>query len=169
MSDSYLPLLTCLTIIAFALLAGPVFGIPATPSNSSCSLETAIGTGLATVTVTDLPDSAVIERSRFGAKAWRLTVDPAQVDVGPVSGRPTVTYKLRVDGEDLGLAVASTAILSRCHETTRIAIDESQFSPRSLDHDTYNGTIKVTYRGTRGGDDVEERLATKNVTVQVNR
>jgi hypothetical protein len=169
MPRHYLTVLTGLTILIFTVIAGPVFGIPTASSDSSCNVETPIGTGQASVSVTDLPDSAVLERSRFGAKAWHLDVDPARVDVGPVSGRPTVTYKLRVEGRDLAMATASTAILNRCNDTSRLVIDEHEFSPRTLEQDSYTGTIKVTYRGSRGDEDVEERLATKNITVRVER
>jgi len=164
-----LPALTSLVILVVAVTAGPVFGFPGPPSESGCQPGGPIGTGQASVTVTDLPESATLERSRFGAEAWLLDVDHAQTEVGPVVGQPIVTYKLRVDGPDLGLAAAATAILSRCEATTRIVIEQSQFSPRKLDQDAYDGTITVTYRGTRNGEAVVEQLATRNVTVQVDR
>jgi len=169
MSSAHLPLLTSLLIVTTAVAAGPVFGIPSAPTEAECSVDSPIGTGQASVSVTNLPDTATLERSRFGAAAWRLHVNSAHLDVGPVSGRPTVTYKLRVEGQDLGLAAAATAILSRCHDTNEVVIEESQYSPRSLEQDSYEGTIEVTYRGVRGGEDVEQQLATKNITVQVER
>ena len=169
MSTSNLPLLTGLLILVLAVAAGPVIGIPGQQSGSACNVDAPIGTGNASVSVTDLPDSALLERSRFGAEVWRLSVDPARIDVGPVSGRPTVAYKLRVEGEDVYYTASSTTILSRCYDTSRIVIEDSQLSQRTLEQDSYNGTFEVTYRGSRGGDDVEQRLAVENITVRVDR
>lgn len=169
MSTSNLPLLTGLLILVIAVVAGPVFGIPSAQSEAACNVQTPIGTGQASVSVADLPDSAVLKRSRFGTETWTLDVDPVQVDIGSVSGRPTVAYKLRIEGKDLKMAAGSTATLSRCHNTTRIATARPRFSPRTLEQDTYNGTSKITYRGSQDGEEVEKRIATKNITVRVER
>ena len=169
MSTSNLPLLTGLLILVLAVAAGPVIGILGQQSDSTCNVDAPAGTGNASVSVTGLPDSALLERSRFGAEVWRLSVDPARVDVGPVSGRPTVAYKLRVEGEDVYYTASSTTILSRCYDTSQIVIEDSQLSRRTLEQDSYNGTFEVTYRGSRGGDDVEKRLAVENITVRVDR
>jgi len=165
MSERFLPPLTVFIILGGALAAGPVFGIPA----STCTVDAPIGTGQASVSLTELPDSAVLERSRFGAEKWRLRIDPAQVDIGSVTGRPTVTYKLRVEGDDLGLAAAATAILSKCTETSRLVIEDSQYPSHTLDQETYAGTITVTYRGSHRGDPIERELVSKNISVRVKR
>ncbi len=167
--SEYVVLLTVVGILAGAVVAGPVFGIPADGSGGGCSGDGPIGTGQASVAVTELPESAVIERTRFGTNKWAFSIAPAAVEIGPVSGRPTVTYKVRIDSNDVSLAAGSTAILSRCQDTTRLVIQDTQFQPRTLDQDTYPGTITVTYRGTRGGEDVTHELARKNITVEVDR
>jgi len=167
--SAQMPLLTAVTILVVATLAGPVFGVPERDDGAGCQVASPLGTGSADVSVTALPDSAVIERARFGAGTWRLNLPPADVSVGPVSGRPILTYKIRVEGPDLTWAVAGTTALSRCQETTRLGIGEGRFDPRTVEEQQYAGTITVTYKGTRGERRITRRLATKNVTVTVDR
>lgn len=164
----YAPVISALFIIVAAVLVGPVFGIPADSSDGGgCSVDAPIGTGNASVSVRDLPDRAVIERMDFGSELYQLRVEDAAVAVDDVRGRPTVAYKLRVDLTDGARAIGSTAILSRCHDTTSISIEDSSLEPDRVENESYDGTLTVTYRGSRDGEDVENELAVKNVTVEV--
>lgn len=166
--SEYAPLLSAVAIVLAALLVGPVLGIPASPSDSEdCGDERPIGTGNASVSVTDLPDRAVIERNDYGSELYTLSVGDARLTADDVQGRPTVTYKFRVDLEGGSRALASTAILSRCTELSGISIRDSTLEPDRVEAGSYPGTITVTYRGSEGGEDVTTELATENVTVTV--
>lgn len=164
----YAPWLSAAAVVLLALLAGPVLGIPQAPADTdACSDDTPIGTGNATLSDVELPDRAVIERQGFGSELYQLRVDDALVTASDVSGRPTVTYKVRVELDDGTRAKASTAILSRCHDLSHISIAESPIEPDRIRDESYNGTLTLTYRGSDGGEDVRTTVVEKNVTVEV--
>lgn len=163
----YAPVISALFIIGAAVLVGPVFGIPTDTRDGGCSVDAPIGTGNASVSVRDLPDTAVIERMDFGSDLYELHVGDAAVAADDVRGRPTVAYKLAVDLTDGARAIGSTAILSRCQDVSSISIDDSSLEPDRVENESYDGTLTVTYRGSRNGEDIETELAEKNVTVEV--
>lgn len=76
----YLLAVSTLLIVTTALLAGPVLGIPHAVPGETCAADEFPGNGGAAVTVTHLPETAVIERARFGAKVWRN--HPRHLDLG---------------------------------------------------------------------------------------
>lgn len=164
----YAPLVTALLIVVVALLAGPVFGIPSDASRpGGCEAAGPIGSGNASVTVTELPDSAVMERMAFSSEVYELRVGDAHLNVSDVRGRPTVAYKLRLERNSSSLAIGRTAILSRCDTVNSIQIQDSAIEPDSDPPASYNATLTVTYRGSQAGEDVETVLEEKTITVEV--
>lgn len=163
--SDYLPAVAVLVILSGAVLSGPAFGIPGDVPKQGCTADAFPGNGNASAAVTRLPASAVIEQSNYGAEIWRLHVPNAHVDVTDISGRPTVAYKINL--HELTRTTGSSTILSRCHNTTEVNIPESTFEPNEITEDSYNATLTVTYRGTSNGTNVEEILATRNITVEV--
>lgn len=164
---NYLPAVSALLIITTAILAGPVLSIPGEPTESACSADVFPGNGNASVSVIDLPKTATIEQSRFGAEVWRLKVPNAHVNVTDIEGRPLITYKIIL--HELRQTTGSSVTLNHCQNTTNLSIMEATFAPNEITRKSYNATLKVIYRGMESGETVETELATKNITVQVKK
>ncbi len=164
----YAPVVAGGLLVVTALLVVAAVGVPTGAPQADCD-DAPAGTGSASVSVAALPDRATVERQQFDGGAWRLSVPDLGVRVDDVRGRPTVTYKLRANVSGRTLAVASTAILGRCHDTSRIGIEATLLEPDRVDEtdSAYDGRLTVTYRGTRDGDRVERELTGGNVTVVV--
>lgn len=165
--SNYLPVVSALFIVTTAVLAGPVLGIPGESTESACSTDVFPGYGNASVSVTQFPETAAIEQSRFGAAVWRLNVPDAQVNATDVEGRPTVAYKIIL--HDLRQTTGSSVTLSHCRTTADLSITDSTFAPDEITKESYNATLKIIYRGTENGEKVETDLATKNITVEVKK
>ena len=118
------------------------------------------------MTVHSLPDRATLSRSEFGADVWRLDIPPARVNVTDIEGRPTVSYRIQIP--ELGRTAGIRTVFSHC-TTGRVPlrIDQPTFQPETVDNETYDATLFVTYRGTENGTKVERTLAERNVTVVV--
>lgn len=163
-----LPTLSVGVILIVAVLSGPWGVFDLTTTNSACNEDVFPGTGNATVEVTDMPNTATLSKSRFGAEVYRLELPPATVNVSDVRGRPTLSYRIRIPG--LKTELGSTTTLSSC-TTGRMQLtrESATFEPDRIQNDSYDATLYVVYRGTADGEKVERELRTKNVTVEVER
>lgn len=163
-----LPILSVGVILVVTLLSGPFGVVDLTTGGPACSEDVFPGTGNASVEVVDAPETATLTKSRFGAEVYRLELPDASLNVSDVTGRPTVSYRLRLPA--LRTAVGATKILSGC--TTggiTVAMDRTTFEPDRIDADSYEGRLFVVYRGSENGTKVEQELLDRNVTVEVHQ
>ena len=161
-----LPSVVVAVVAVTAVVSGPLVSVDLTPDPTTCDEDVRPERGNATVTVHSLPDRATLSRSEFGADVWRLDIPPARVNVTDIERRPTVSYRIQIP--ELGRTAGVRTVFSHC-TTGRVPlrIDQPTFQPETVDNETYDATLFVTYRGTENGTKVERTLAERNVTVVV--
>lgn len=165
-ATSTLPVLAVVVVAVGSVAFGPLGPVELSPA-TRCSEQVFPGDGNATVTADVVPESGTLSRSAFGAAVWRLEVPSATVKVADVRGRPTVSFRLQLDGLDR--AVGTTAVLSRCTtDPVELSLPRTTFDPATITEDRYEGTVTVVYRGTENGTAVERVVARRNVTVGVD-
>ncbi|WP_254831667.1 hypothetical protein [Haloglomus salinum] len=159
------------THVAGALLLAVCFGIAlaAGPygadirSLASSDERAAYATGDMDATVLDTPETARLDRyTENGTDRYRLVVPDATVDVANVSGRPVLTYKLRIDG--VGHTRGTAHVLSAAQEGPfRTGLEPSTLAADRVTNGSYAADLSLVVRSDRG----TRRLHASNVTVRV--
>lgn len=149
-------------ILSVTLLSGPMVGaidftVADEPRNA------VPGTGSATITVDAWPtDGVTLEKGRYGAGAYYLTVPDATVRVQSVEGSPILAYRVSVPS--LGLASESLYFLSEDDRgTMTVTIDPRSLEPDRLEQDTYRVELMIELRS----EDTARTLAARTVTAPV--
>lgn len=161
------------THVAGAVLLAACFGVAlaAGPYGADIrSLTTgedrdAYATGGMDATVLDTPDTVRLDRyTENGTVRYRLLVPPATVGVANVSGRPVLTYKLRIGG--IGHTRGTAHVLSEAQEGEfRTTLDASTLAAERIENRSYSGDLTLVVRSDRG----TRRIHEGNVTVRVDR
>ena len=145
-----------LTAVAF----GPLFSGVSLASESKSAIT---NDGTLTIASVDFPANATVGAASYGAANAYLEVPPATVTFESIRGKPTLIYKLRVDG--LGYSVSTTHFLDAdthgpTYEATidPFSVDESEFQ-----RSQYVGELAIVVRGSDG----RRVAARQNITIQV--
>ncbi|WP_135820130.1 hypothetical protein [Halostella litorea] len=155
-------------LAATVLASGPLVPVDLTTADGTCEGGALAAGGSATVERATVADSAALTRSSFGADVYRLEVPAAEVTATDVRGCVRFTYEIRVAG--LGVRSFSVATVSAdSNGEARISIPKSSFAPDRITEDEYAAEVRLIYRGTENGAAVERTVASRNVTVEVDR
>lgn len=152
---------TVALLVVVTLASGPLFDAVDLVRSEE---QFAPGTGDATVTVVDVPDSALIVKGRYGEGNYFLRSRAATVDIEAIERQPMLIYKVRVP--DLGY-VRSTVYFLDGERTgrQRITLEEGVVDPESLDRDSYPGELLLLVRSGDG----DRAVHRGNITVSVRR
>jgi hypothetical protein len=159
--------LTALLLVAacfgVALAAGPYGADIRSLAADSGDAEGEYATGAMDATILDTPEEARLDRfTENGTDRYRLLVPAAGVGVANVSGRPVVTYKLRIEG--VGHTRGTAHVLSEAQEGRfRTTIEPSTLAADRVGNDSYVGELSLVVRSDRGA----RRIHRSNVTVRV--
>jgi len=148
--------------VGVALAAGP-YGADVR-SLATADDETAYATGGLNATVLDVPDTVRLDRVRGnGTDRYRLLVPDATVDVAAVSGRPVLTYRLRIDG--VGHTRGTAHVLSEAQEGAfRTTLEPSTLATDRVTEARYAGELALVVRSDRGTRRIHETTVTVEVT-----
>lgn len=146
-------------IAVTTVVSGPLVGaVDLTHERSA-----AFGTGTATVSVVEMPETITIEPGRFGEDSYYVRVAPATVVIENVTGRPFLVYKLSVDP----LRYSRSTLHALDSETAgkfEATIEEDALNPETVPSPgSYDGTLTLILRSGHNETVVERR----NVTVEV--
>lgn len=148
-------------VITISVISGPlVGGLDLTPESWTGSNP---GSGNVSVSVKSTPESATLRRIS-GRDTYRLEVPSATVNVGSVSGRPLIVYKLRL--REIGYTRSTILFLNSSRvgqQNIKIEPGTTRISPPV--EDTYTGELLILIRSDAG----ERELYEGNVTVEVTR
>ncbi|WP_254543748.1 hypothetical protein [Halomarina pelagica] len=146
-------------VVATLLLSGPHGVVDLTPERGS---GFGSGEGAASVRDVALPDAATLERGRYGADAYALSVPPARATVRDVTGRPILVYAVSVP--DLGYSrVTLRSLDATTTGRVELALARDAFAPDRIDRATYEAELSLTLRS---GEEVTV-LRRETVTVEV--
>jgi hypothetical protein len=144
-----------------ALAAGPYGGD--IRSLAPTEDRAAYATGGVDATVLETPDTVRLDRyTENGTPRYRLLVPPATVGVANVSGRPVLTYKLRI--ADIGHTRGTAHVLSEAQEGAfRTTLDASTLAAERIESGPYTADLVLVVRSDRGA----RRIHTSTVSVRV--
>lgn len=147
-----------------ALAAGPYGADIRSLATDDRAGTDAYATGSMEPTIVDTPDTARLDRfQENGTTQYRLLVPAATVDIANVSGRPGLTYKLRI--ADIGHTRGTTHVLSDAQEGQfRATLEPSELAADRIQNDSYVGELTIITRSDRGTRFVHESTVTVRVT-----
>ncbi|MFC7227740.1 hypothetical protein N0B31_10025 [Salinirubellus salinus] len=158
--------LTVAVVLVTSLLSGPLVGAADLSPAPEVDDSFGPGQGSMNVTVHSVPDEARLVQSDFGAGAYFLRLDSADVTLSNVVGQPILVYKLRVSG--LVFVSSRNTFVTEADEgrmTVPFAEDTVQRERVNESVEEYPAEIVV---GVLAND--EERVVHRtNVTVEVKR
>jgi len=155
-------------IAATVLASGPLVPVDLTTVDEPCEGGALAADGSATVERATVADSATLRKSDFGAAVYRLAVPDARVTTADVDGCVRFTYEISV--AELGVTSFSVAtVAADSADDTRVPIPEASFGPDRITEDRYDAEVRLVYHGTEDGSSVERTVASRNVTVEVER
>jgi hypothetical protein len=148
--------------VGVALAAGP-YGADIRSLATESDEQAAYATGGMDATVLEAPETVQLDRyTENGTDRYRLVVPDAAVGVANVTGRPVLTYKLRIDG--IGHTRGTAHVLSTAQEGTfRTSLEPSTLAADRITNDHYTGDLTLVVRSDQGTRRVHEA----NVTVEV--
>ncbi|QCJ45915.1 hypothetical protein [Haloprofundus sp. MHR1] len=165
--------LSVLLIAALSIASGPLVGgvdfTSAGDTTGDSGSGGALGAGNATVTDVSLDAAGVrLERGGYGSQAYYLSVPDATVRLQSVTGRPILSYKIRVPA--LGLERSSAVFLNESYTeagatTLALTVDDDPVDPERVTESSYEAELSVLLR-TESGSRTLRRLS---VTVEVER
>jgi hypothetical protein len=160
------------THVAAALLLAACFGIALAAGPYGADIrsltagedQAAYATGGLDATVLETPETVQLDRyTENGTARYRLLVPPATVGVANVSGRPVLTYKLRIGG--IGHTRGTAHVLSEAQEGEfRTTLDASTLAAERIENDSYAGDLTLVVRSERGAQRIHEKTVTVRVT-----
>jgi hypothetical protein len=153
-------------VLVTSLLSGPLIGAADLTPAPEIDDSFGPGQGSMNVTVHSVPDQARLVESDFGAGAYFLRMDSADVTLSNVRGQPILVYKLRISG--LIFVSSRNTFVTEADEgrmSVPFAEDTVQRERMNESVQEYPAEIVV---GVLAND--EERVVHRtNVTVEVQR
>ncbi|WP_224268038.1 hypothetical protein [Haloprofundus salinisoli] len=160
-----------LLVAALSVASGPLVGgvdfTPAGDTTSESGSEGSLGAGNATVTDVSLDAAGVrLERGGYGSQAYYLRVPDATVRLQSVTGRPLLSYNVRIPA--LGIERSSTVFLNESYTengatTLALTLDDDPVDPERVTESSYEAELSVLLRTDSGS----RTLRAVSLTVEV--
>jgi len=146
-------------VVATTAVSGPLVAGVSLASDSQPQIG---NDGTLTVDSVSLPSAATIERASYGAANYYLLVPPATVEIGSISGTPTLVY-----GFEIGALNHTRSTSHFLDEQSGPAYEATMpngvLDSHRIDQQQYDATASIA---VREGDDLRT-VASRNVTVEV--
>ncbi|MEF8776736.1 MAG: hypothetical protein V5A43_09585 [Haloarculaceae archaeon] len=158
-----LVLATGAIVVVCTLLTGPHVGIIGVQADGGLGGDD-LATGNATLTEVDFPENPTISAAQYDAGQFILRTGDVGIRVSNVTGRPLLVYKLDIRGLDYTRSSLTVLDPGRAGRRS-IQLTRVTLSADAVEGDSYPGELRLILRG----DGPDREIATRNVTVTVQR
>jgi hypothetical protein len=158
--------LTVAVVLVTSLISGPLVGAADLSPAPGVDDSFGPGQGSMNVTVHSVPDEARLVESDFGAGAYFLRMDSADVTLSEIRGQPILVYKLRVY-DLVFVSSRNTFVMEADEGRMSIPFAEDTVQRERVDDDVEEYPAEIVVGVLANG---EERVVQRtNITVQVKR